>query len=145
MTSNALCRLNRTTSWQALEVILLFPFRLSLPLLFHASSFLNSISLACLDCSPFTAMDEMEKHSPQTEMSQIEKLSTKAGEDAFVKRDFVQPTPEEEAAVIRRLDWHLLPLVFVLYSLAVLDRSNLGNARLAGTTSRHHERSVVEY
>ncbi|RMZ91299.1 hypothetical protein DV736_g1452, partial [Chaetothyriales sp. CBS 134916] len=41
-------------------------------------------------------------------------------------------TPEEEASVIRRLDCRLLPLVFVLYSFSVLDRSNLGNARLAG-------------
>ena len=39
---------------------------------------------------------------------------------------------QEEEAVIRKLDWRLLPLVFVLYSLAVLDRSNLGNARIAG-------------
>lgn len=45
---------------------------------------------------------------------------------------FVLPTEEEKRAVIRKLDWRLLPLVFVLYSLAVLDRSNLGNARLAG-------------
>lgn len=45
---------------------------------------------------------------------------------------FVQPTPDEEKRVIRKLDKRLLPLVFVLYSLAVLDRSNLGNARLAG-------------
>lgn len=45
---------------------------------------------------------------------------------------FVQPTPEEEAAVIRKLDYRLVPLVFFLYMLSVLDRSNLGNARLAG-------------
>ena len=35
-------------------------------------------------------------------------------------------TKEEEAAVIRSLDWHIMPLIFVLYSLSVLDRSNLG-------------------
>lgn len=46
--------------------------------------------------------------------------------------DFVPPTPKEEAAVIRKLDFRLIPLVFLLYMLAVLDRSNLGNARLAG-------------
>lgn len=45
---------------------------------------------------------------------------------------FTPPTPSEEAAIIRKLDYRLLPVVFVLYSLAVLDRSNLGNARLAG-------------
>ncbi|KAK5239039.1 hypothetical protein LTR40_014941, partial [Exophiala xenobiotica] len=34
-------------------------------------------------------------------------------------------TKAEEDAVIRKLDWHLMPLIFVLYSLSVLDRSNL--------------------
>ncbi|KAF2769581.1 MFS general substrate transporter [Teratosphaeria nubilosa] len=47
---------------------------------------------------------------------------------------FVPPTKDEEQRVIRKLDFRLLPLVFVLYSLAVLDRSNLGNAKLAGLT-----------
>ncbi|RMZ83300.1 hypothetical protein DV738_g1359, partial [Chaetothyriales sp. CBS 135597] len=41
-------------------------------------------------------------------------------------------TAEEEAKVIRRLDCRLLPIVFLLYSFSVLDRSNLGNAKLAG-------------
>lgn len=41
-------------------------------------------------------------------------------------------TKEEEEAVIRKLDWHLMPLIFTLYSLSVLDRSNLGNAKIAG-------------
>lgn len=45
---------------------------------------------------------------------------------------FAPPTAEEEAAVIRKLDWRLIPLVFFLYMLSVLDRSNLGNARIAG-------------
>jgi hypothetical protein len=44
----------------------------------------------------------------------------------------VEVTVEEEERLIRKLDWHLLPLLFLLYSLAVLDRSNLGNAKIAG-------------
>lgn len=43
-------------------------------------------------------------------------------------------TKEEEAAVIRKLDFNLIPLLFLLYSLSVLDRTNLGNARIAGMT-----------
>lgn len=46
--------------------------------------------------------------------------------------DFIKPTAKEEAAVIRKLDIRLLPLILILYTLAVLDRSNLGNAKLAG-------------
>lgn len=45
---------------------------------------------------------------------------------------FVPATSDEEAKLIRKLDWHLLPIIFVLYSLSVLDRSNLGNAKIAG-------------
>jgi hypothetical protein len=41
-------------------------------------------------------------------------------------------TKEEEEAVFRKLDWHLMPLILVLYSISVLDRSNLGNAKIAG-------------
>lgn len=41
-------------------------------------------------------------------------------------------TPEEEAAVIRKLDWRILPLVLLVYTFSNLDRSNLGNAKLAG-------------
>ncbi|KAK4620016.1 MFS transporter prlL [Fulvia fulva] len=74
-------------------------------------------------------------------MSDIEKKGTQAADyqeqiDSLQRQKdegtFVPPTPEEEKRVIRKLDYRLLPLVFVLYSLAVLDRSNLGNARLAG-------------
>ena len=41
-------------------------------------------------------------------------------------------TDSEKAAVIRKIDYRLLPILFVLYSFSVLDRSNLGNVRLAG-------------
>jgi MFS family permease len=42
------------------------------------------------------------------------------------------PTPSEEKAVLRKLDFHILPLLFLVYTFSNLDRSNLGNARLAG-------------
>lgn len=75
-------------------------------------------------------MTDFEKKAPLAEDSpsnvvQLEKQETAAG-------DFVLPTAEEENRVIRKLDKRLLPLVFVLYSLSVLDRSNLGNAKIAG-------------
>src|SRR5271154_1645941 len=37
-----------------------------------------------------------------------------------------------EKKVRRKLDWNIVPLVTVLYMLSVLDRSNVGNARIAG-------------
>ncbi|KAI0969030.1 retrograde regulation protein 2 [Xylaria arbuscula] len=42
------------------------------------------------------------------------------------------PTPEEEKSVIKKLDRRLMPIIFAIYSLSVLDRSNLGNAHVAG-------------
>lgn len=52
--------------------------------------------------------------------------------DLKVERDATIATAEEEAAIIRKLDWRIMPLLFLFYTLSVLDRSNLGNARLAG-------------
>lgn len=79
---------------------------------------------------------ELEKHDPEkASSSHAERTASEAapGKEAYAPpADFVYPTPAEEAAVIRKLDWRLIPLVFVLYMLSVLDRSNLGNARLAG-------------
>ena len=40
--------------------------------------------------------------------------------------------PEIERRLKRKLDWNLIPLVFVFYLLAFLDRSNIGNAKIAG-------------
>lgn len=41
-------------------------------------------------------------------------------------------TPEEEKAVIRKFDWHILSFVCALYMLSYLDRGNIGNAKTAG-------------
>ncbi|RMZ72021.1 family metal ion transporter [Pyrenophora seminiperda CCB06] len=40
--------------------------------------------------------------------------------------------PEVEKRVVRKLDKNMVPLLAVLYLLAFLDRSNIGNARIAG-------------
>lgn len=76
-------------------------------------------------------MSDIEKRASLdgSAAGQLEHVQTK---QEGHERVFIHPSAQEEAAVIRKLDWRLLPLVFVLYSLAVLDRSNLGNARLAG-------------
>ncbi|KAL2177133.1 major facilitator superfamily domain-containing protein [Thermothelomyces heterothallicus CBS 202.75] len=41
-------------------------------------------------------------------------------------------TPEEEQAVVRKLDRRLVIFLALLYLLSFLDRSNIGNARIAG-------------
>ena len=82
-------------------------------------------------------------HSPSSKSSSTdEKPTVSTAEDVphdhndinhhYDRRLAPQYTKEEEDAVIRKLDWHLMPLIFVLYSLSVLDRANLGNARISG-------------
>ncbi|KAK4212153.1 high-affinity nicotinic acid transporter [Rhypophila decipiens] len=41
-------------------------------------------------------------------------------------------TEEEETAIRRKIDWHTVPLVTLLYMLCFLDRANIGNARIQG-------------
>lgn len=60
------------------------------------------------------------------ELDQLEKGEKLEGENA------IAPTEKEKAAYIRKLDWHMMPIIFVIYMLSVLDRSNLGNAHVAG-------------
>jgi hypothetical protein len=89
-------------------------------------------------------MSELEKDHPspseETKMTDIEKVPVNGQHHDNVSQlsakeraeAFVAPTPQEENKVIRKLDRRLMPIVFFLYMLAVLDRSNLGNAKLAG-------------
>lgn len=42
----------------------------------------------------------------------------------------IEYTPAEARRIIRRVDWHLIPLLTFLYTLTFLDRVNIGNARL---------------
>lgn len=65
-------------------------------------------------------------------VEKAEDVISERGDRVYVPNLVPRYTKEEEEAVIRKLDWHILPLIFALYSLSVLDRSNLGNARIAG-------------
>jgi hypothetical protein len=62
----------------------------------------------------------------------VEEATSPEVQHAKVVERLSRFTVEEEEAVIRKLDWHLMPLILVLYSISVLDRSNLGNAKIAG-------------
>ena len=81
-------------------------------------------------------MDHNEKRTPSGEHDEERVFQAAQKGDKAELPEFTPPTPAEEAAVIRKLDFRLIPLVFLLYMLSVLDRSNLGNARLAGLEVR---------
>lgn len=36
------------------------------------------------------------------------------------------------AKLVRKIDWHIVPFLALLYLLSYLDRTNIGNARLGG-------------
>lgn len=41
------------------------------------------------------------------------------------KADAIEPqfTPEEEKALLRKIDWHLLPTIWIMYLLSYMDRT----------------------
>ncbi|KAE8411019.1 major facilitator superfamily domain-containing protein [Aspergillus pseudocaelatus] len=41
-------------------------------------------------------------------------------------------TPEEEKALVRKIDLTLLPTIWIMYLLSYLDRTNIGNAKISG-------------
>lgn len=101
----------------------------------EASAKLSWISLSQTAANTFPS-------EPRNEFTNMGKTSADGEQSEYIDNvnlsgtgnleDFVAATAKEEEAIIRKLDYRLLPLVFVLYSLSVLDRSNLGNAKLAG-------------
>ncbi|KAK3343441.1 major facilitator superfamily domain-containing protein [Lasiosphaeria hispida] len=57
------------------------------------------------------------------------KGAASGSEDSLADFDW---TEEEETIVRRKIDWHTVPLVTLLYMLCFLDRINIGNARIQG-------------
>ncbi|KAB8200213.1 major facilitator superfamily domain-containing protein [Aspergillus parasiticus] len=49
-----------------------------------------------------------------------------------VNTEAVSFTPEEEKALVRKVDLTLLPTIWVMYLLSYLDRTNIGNAKISG-------------
>lgn len=40
-------------------------------------------------------------------------------------------TPEAQARLLRKVDWQLLPIITLLYLMSFLDRTSIGNAKIA--------------
>lgn len=66
------------------------------------------------------------------DIQQVAEVSHQETVETLAEKNTPSFTIEEENHVYRKLDWNLMPLIFVLYSLSVLDRANLGNAKIAG-------------
>lgn len=73
----------------------------------------------------------MSSPSPErkTRSYELEQLERRGSAEPLPSRSSaaaVEYTEEEETKIIRKLDYRLLPFLFLLYTFAVLDRSNLG-------------------
>ncbi|KAL8707525.1 MAG: hypothetical protein Q9220_007467 [cf. Caloplaca sp. 1 TL-2023] len=79
--------------------------------------------------APPTATDHVTKGSSSED---LEKPAHGFGVEVNGGQELHHVHPEVEKRVIRKLDFRVVPLVSALYLLAFLDRSNIGNARIAG-------------
>ncbi|KAL9029938.1 MAG: hypothetical protein Q9196_001886 [Gyalolechia fulgens] len=80
---------------------------------------------------PPTTTDFVEGEKPGSSIVDVEQ----SNQSLDINSDRQQPRhvhPDIEKRVIRKLDYRVMPLVSALYLLAFLDRSNIGNARIAG-------------
>lgn len=68
---------------------------------------------------------QMEHMEEKSTVEMIESLSSNSSENLGY---------DEKATkrLVRKIDWRLLPFLALLYLLSFLDRTNIGNARLAG-------------
>ncbi|KAJ0158242.1 putative transporter [Colletotrichum tanaceti] len=73
-------------------------------------------------------------------MSETEKADVSHASDEVAQSSLHDPDAhlgederlEIERKLVKRLDWILIPWLCVLYLLAFLDRTNIGNAKIAG-------------
>jgi hypothetical protein len=80
----------------------------------------------------------MEKSSEH----HVEKMVPEKGPDqeagAVTSNEFPDFSSIDEAAVLRKMDLRLIPMLSVLYLLAFLDRGNIGNAKIEGLVEDLH-------
>ncbi|KAG8893131.1 hypothetical protein FRB99_002185, partial [Tulasnella sp. 403] len=65
------------------------------------------------------------------DVSLFEKAIRTPSKDS-IARDELELDPVEDKRILRKMDLHIIPYVAFLYLLSFLDRSNIGNAKIAG-------------
>ncbi|TEB32345.1 MFS general substrate transporter [Coprinellus micaceus] len=73
-------------------------------------------------------MADSEKHS----IEQVERASTLKEAEQVTQSSEPVIDPVAERKFVRKLDWILLPLFIVIYGLNYIDRTAIGNAKVAG-------------
>ncbi|KAL5341093.1 major facilitator superfamily domain-containing protein [Aspergillus crustosus] len=70
-----------------------------------------------------------EKHETSS-MAEVEDVKPDLTHESFVAG--YTPDTEEERRLVRKIDMFLLPTIWVMYLLSYMDRTNIGNALVAG-------------
>ncbi|OCK81213.1 MFS general substrate transporter [Lepidopterella palustris CBS 459.81] len=85
-----------------------------------------------------TSAANAEKFHNEGDLDEDKDVDTIKLEDGptVLAHQYVDPVLEKK--LVRKLDLHVVPLVMALYLLAFLDRSNIGNARIAGMATDLH-------
>jgi hypothetical protein len=79
--------------------------------------------------------DTLPRQSDATRLDDLsdKDLASKELEHAQTNLSRLATFPKDlERRVRRKLDWNIVPMITVVYMLSVLDRSNIGNAKIAG-------------
>ncbi|KAG8893692.1 hypothetical protein FRC01_013414, partial [Tulasnella sp. 417] len=84
-----------------------------------------------------------EKHSPSSDDSSVEVHKEEEGVDVVVgiftgHAEDASLDPAVAAKVRSKLDWHLLPLLFILYTLQFLDKNSIGAGSILGLIQDAH-------
>ena len=70
------------------------------------------------------------------QLGDVKDVSAKATEHepalAFMDHERVEYTPEEGQAVLRRIDWHILPMLMWVYCIQFADKTSLNYASVMG-------------
>lgn len=70
------------------------------------------------------------------QLGDVKDVSAKATEQepalAFMDHERVEYTPEEGQAVLRRIDWHILPMLMWVYCIQFADKTSLNYASVMG-------------
>jgi MFS family permease len=79
----------------------------------------------------------MSAHTPASAQQLEQERITSSSKDGTLSdgsgpASELEWTEEEETAIRRKIDWHTVPLVTLLYMLCFLDRINIGNASIQG-------------
>ncbi|EXK43693.1 hypothetical protein FOMG_02626 [Fusarium oxysporum f. sp. melonis 26406] len=71
-------------------------------------------------------MDKVDKQSFEHDDNIIDPKEESMAHDEYV------PGTEEEKKLVRKIDLFILPMMWVMYLLSYMDRTNIGNAKIAG-------------